>query len=85
MCGILFYFSKKELSYKTFHEALTLQRHRGPDNTSIFFNDKSVESFEQFSIKQLKIHNDCIKFIERKKIIIFNLKLLIENISFFYQ
>lgn len=54
MCGILFYFSKKELSYKTFHEALALQKHRGPDNTSIFFNDKLVESFEQFSIKQLK-------------------------------
>jgi len=54
MCGLLFYLSNHDLFYKTFNEALALQKHRGPDNSAIFFNDKLVENFEQFSIKQLK-------------------------------
>lgn len=54
MCGLLLYLSNEDLSYRTFNEALALQQHRGPDNSAIFFNDKLVESFEQFSIKQLK-------------------------------
>ena len=47
MCGILFYFSKKKISFDKFEKSLNLQSHRGPDHTGIYFNKNSHLSHNQ--------------------------------------
>lgn len=53
MCGIFFYFSKKETNHVKVYENFMKMKNRGPDNTQFVINDNVILGFHRLKINDL--------------------------------